>query len=172
MARRPPQHAADARGIYIPPDDDAWDHERIQSEIEKLTSNSDDHPFRRYYSGETRYDLDAPIKVGGVDARITDYIDDAKKPERWELRRLSPRDYTGLINRWGDASGEGRALAQYDACVIGIGGCENGPTLRGAKIGRLTDSDMEYIVGTDLVGQLGTAVIHFSMPLRSDEGKA
>jgi hypothetical protein len=55
---RPPQHAITTHPTYIRPDDPAWDQERLNDELLR----SEDHPWRAYYEGRTRYDLDAPVR--------------------------------------------------------------------------------------------------------------
>jgi len=173
MARkRPPQHAVDATPIYVPPDDDAWDTERIEREKAEAGDRGlepDGHPVEAYWAGDTRYDLEAPVSWGGLVAAPREYLDDTKLPERWILRRLRPRDYARISETYDRGQ---RAEACYDACVVGIEGVENGPRLRGAKAGRLTERDMEHLHHGGLVRAVGLAILVASMPLGADEKKA
>jgi len=55
--KRPPQHAVDAEPIYIHPDDDAWDMDRVDRERKALATDHKKakregdpplHPWDRY----------------------------------------------------------------------------------------------------------------------------
>lgn len=79
----PPQHSIDDRSHWIAQSDPAWDHDRISAEAGKLADyarktaagKSDDeiaaavtraeasHPLALYYSGATRFSLDAPMTI-------------------------------------------------------------------------------------------------------------
>lgn len=84
MARlfKAPKHSVSAPAKYIDVNDSAWDHERINAELEALERDGDplSHPYMRYLNGETRYDLGAE--------GILEYLDQSKEPETWHLRRL------------------------------------------------------------------------------------
>ena len=73
--RRPPQHAADAPILYVCSEDDAWDLERIERERKALKNEGGGrHCLDVYYSGETRYDIDAPHTVGGSTVTPRSYL--------------------------------------------------------------------------------------------------
>jgi hypothetical protein len=149
MLKRPPQHRVDAPIVYIDQDDDAWDKARIEAEIgaaaraqkawldererameagEEFTLEPphdapEGHPVRLYQNGSTRSDLNAPVRWGGEDRLVTEWI--TGQPTRFILRRL----------RW-DAYMECQALHLHSpvrcyvrACQLGLVDVENMPAV-------------------------------------------
>ena len=127
----------------------------------------DDHPVERYWQGSTRYDLDAKetLKDGAV-VTARQYLIEAKKPDRYFLRRLQRREYYSLAERWDSE----RMVTCTDAVRIGIEKCE-GMKLEGAASGRLTEADLTKLDDSGVLIKLGVSVINSSAPLRADEGK-
>ena len=88
MIKRPPQHAADAAPLFIARTDDAWDDERIKRERAAMKADGKArHPVQVYYSGSSRYDLDAPATVGGQAATPREYLREGSTPTVFHLRR-------------------------------------------------------------------------------------
>jgi hypothetical protein len=112
---KPPQHSIDALPTYIAPNDPAWDFERLSSE----PFRDDGHPWQQYYAGETRYDLDAPVrwtevracpcngpdsaceKCGGSGREevrrtnaIREYLREGEHPLEFVLRRLGVPEWS------------------------------------------------------------------------------
>lgn len=116
---QPPQHSIDATPTYIAPDDPAWDAERINDEVPR----SEGHPYRVYYEGKTRYDLDAPVrwklieqcKCDGTDCErcrgkgyvehertnsLREYLVDGEDPDLYIMRRLRTEDWSSAKSRF------------------------------------------------------------------------
>lgn len=180
MALRPPQHRIDAPICYVHPKDTAWDHERIERErveMKKAGLDPDDHPVARYGGGFTRYDLDAEATLFGQTVTVRAYLDEAKQPTIWRLKRLGVHDWYDVEPLWQKGRREGEEIptrASVYAASIGVIKVENGPVLE-LTSGRLTTNDLERIreigsaIGSDLIVSIGVAVYQGSMPLREDE---
>lgn len=176
MARkRPPQHRADTPGIYIPKSDSSFDVDRFEKEIARMKTDGLDintHPIEVYYSGRTRYDLDATEVLFGGSVCARDYFDGSKEPERWTLRRLSWDQWhkvAALVT--GGNFDEGMLVAAR----FGITGVENSPLKpKGAEVGLLTYEDCQAIFDADqsLLSSLGYAVWRYSQELTGAEKKA
>lgn len=170
MARkpRPPQHRADAPGVFIPAEDLSFSRERYEREIERMKEEGldpDDHPVRRYYRYLTRLDLQADDTLFGQPTRAGDYF--GPDAERWTIRRLS-------WDQWYEVTSLSPKNAALRACRYGIRGVSGLQIqLEGAEAGVLTHADMQRIYELDqaLPLVLGDAVIGYSMPLSSAEKK-
>lgn len=166
MARkRPPQHRADVPGVFIPRSDSSFDRDRYDREIELMKAEGKDigqHPVEQYYSGVTRYDLQA-----GAQEYFT-----RDEPERCILRRL---DWDQWHRVMGALEAGANVQAQLLACRYGVAAVENS-TLRlaGAAAGMLTHEDMQQLFDADsaLPSALGFAVWRYSRPLTESEKKA
>ncbi|MBK6920563.1 MAG: hypothetical protein IPH07_24395 [Deltaproteobacteria bacterium] len=114
-----PTHDLCARMRYVPSSDSAWRHELVDSETAELRKAAivalgehpsaleleaardapyhaeTGHPFWRYFSGSTRFDLDDPA--------LQPYLDRDAKPETWRFRRLTldERDRAAYYDRQG-----------------------------------------------------------------------
>jgi len=177
MARKlPPQHRADTPGTYIPRGDSAFDRDRYDREIAQLEEAGEprsSHPIERYYSGATRYDLQATEILFGQKVSPADYYnfrDD--QPEKWILRRLSWDQWHRVMAL---VESGNLSEAQLLACRYGISEVQNSPIkLEGAQAGMLTHADMQRIHDADagLALLLGFAAWMYSRPLSDQEKKA
>jgi hypothetical protein len=179
MALRPPQHRIDAPIRFIHPSDTAWDRERWdreKDEMRKAGLDPSDHPVDRYLGGFTRYDPDAEATVNGAVVTVNEYIDDAKQPTVWHLKRLTILQWYDVQPMWERdvRAGQSPKKAYVHAATIGVAKVDNGPTLD-LTGGKLTTSDLEKLreigsgIGDDLIVAIGEAVYQASMPLREDE---
>ena len=128
MALRPPQHAVDAPIVYVHHADDAWSFDQIGEEREKMTAAGEDpdrHPVAVYHSGKSRYDLNASYAVCGEMRSAAMYLDEAKGPWRWKLKRLPFDDFYQVQS----LIGQSYELGAIKACRLGVTGVE-GPALQ------------------------------------------
>jgi hypothetical protein len=205
MALRPPQHRVDAPGVYIVEADEAWDREKIDADKamvkerlevwarqveearkEKLPEppkppTMEDHPITRYQSGETRYDLNAPLQWDGEEVPVTRYLNGVP-PTRFHLRRLPIDVYARCEEFVLQASGKRQKGEEVDAtplwldCVrhgiSHVDGEDFGFELRSGKV---TDAALQTLIdmgaGTWLIRELGLAVWRFAQPLTPQEKK-
>lgn len=172
MRKRPPQHRVDAPGYFIPATDLSFDKERYEKEIQKMKEEGEDiesHPIRIYYSGKSRWDLEASGNVLGKVVKASEYF--GSDCERWKLRRLSWDEWyevTGMI-------GDDGQKATLKACRYGVVSVENaGFEIKQDITGMLPPKDMQKIFELDpgLPLSLGNAVVQYSMPLTDSEKKA
>lgn len=177
--KRPPQHRADAKIVYVHPADESWDEERILREQEEMREREEkpgDHPVARYLGGWTRYDLDAVATLNGETVSARQYLDPSKPATEWHLRRLrvdERYEIDSLLEQDIRAGSMKPRKAYLRACVLGLKKVENGPELEGAGR-RLTANDLEKLqdLHPDLPLDIGEAVYTASLPLRDDEKKA
>lgn len=186
MARlRPPQHAVDLTQVeYIPGDDDSWDHERLEREFASIADRQA-HPFVQYFSGETRYSLDAPTtftlrtkEKGGkvseevVTACARDYVNEEKKPERWKIRRIDDLVYQYEIYPLIQSSDRmANARGYREAIRRGLVGVVDGPDLDCSRGEDVTTNDLVTIAREGLTEQIGLAIVTISRPLTHAEKK-
>lgn len=182
MLKRPPPQRVDAPIIFVHPSDPAWDTKRVVAEQTEMKARGElpaMHPVSRYQGGWTRYDLDAAGTVAGQSVSPRDYLDLAKHPTMWKLRRLSGLEWyevNPLVKQAGRRGDEPDA-AYLLACIIGLESVENGPLLSRPG-GRLGPADIQLLHdtgqengGIDLVHDIGEAVYQASMPLTESEKK-
>jgi hypothetical protein len=179
--RRPPQHAADAAPIFIAPTDDAWDIERIKRERAALKNDNAEvrDAVALYYSGETRYDLDAPVTIGGQIVTPRHYLREGSTPTVFHLRRDAPTALkrAQALAVFGDL--RAREAAWWDLARSGIAKITDGFTdgapwkLEGGGPFPLTDADLMALhdAGRGLVQDVGLAVFYANAPLSDTEGK-
>lgn len=130
----PPIHRVDHEPVFISVADDAWDHKRIASEERVIMGTEKpvdgqaapwesvhDHPMTRYWSGDSRGDLET----------VRQYLLPDKLPTEIRCRRL-------ILAHWTEAKQlrERRlTVAHQVACVrYGVVGVENGTDADGTKI--------------------------------------
>jgi hypothetical protein len=108
----PPAHSVDDVPTYIAGDDPAWNMPLVKADREKLGENLAAHPVEVYYSGATRYSLEAKITMpevlrspDGPDAvTVEHYMLPGKRPTRFEMRVVGARDWA-LASRAIDQQG-------------------------------------------------------------------
>lgn len=175
LKRRPPQHAADSTPIFIASNDDAWDRERIARERASLPKWGT-HPIDAYYSGETRYDIDAPVTLSGQTVTIRGYLREGSTPTVFCLRRVSGLERQQLTAVHKDPQARLATLWRLAKMgVVEVADGFNGTPwdLQGGEALPLTDADMQtlYDVSAQLPEDLGYAVYFASAPLSEAEGK-
>jgi hypothetical protein len=128
-----PTHSICAAMRYIPTDDGAWRRELIDAEVLKENLKDGDlsqHPYWRYYRGETRFDLSDPA--------LQPYLDPGVTPEVWRFRRLATpvREHVGYLLAHGRAEEAWRYVFERD--VIGLEGAVGDA---GAKLAALINKE-------------------------------
>lgn len=182
MLKRPPQHRVDAEIVYVHPLDPAWDSARLDAECEEMDAaepgGSKAHPVLIYWSGASRFDLEARHSFKDGTASAAEYLDDAKA-NKFALRRLGVRKLSSVTHRIRSDDPERLASAQIDAVkwgVLSITGPAM-PKLRGEGATELTEADLDELAtctqyGADLLDSIGLAVWRASQPLTDAEKKA
>jgi hypothetical protein len=177
--RRPPPHAADAAPLFLPASDDAWDDERIERERKALKNEgSERHPVTAYFSGATRYDLDAPATIAGQVMTPRAYLREGSTPTVFHLRR----DANVALRRaqalavWADARARESALwelVRHGVSKVTEGFAGQAWPFDGGGPFPLTDADMLQLhdIGAGLLHEVGLAVFFANGPLSDIEGK-
>jgi hypothetical protein len=176
--KRPPQHRADAKIVYVHPADSSWDEERIlreQNEMKKRGEKPSDHPVSRYLGGWTRYDLDAPSTLDGKTVTPREYLDPTRPATEWHLKRLSTQDrceIENLIDQERNAGSNMPRKAYLRACNMALASVECGPELDG-YLGRMTADDFDTLdsMFPGLPLDIGGAAYVASLPLRTTKKK-
>lgn len=176
MLKRPPQHQIDATGVWFSIEDDGLDIPRIErekAELIKAGRPPGEHPIDRYLAGATRYDLDAPLELPAADdaetkpVNVRDYITGSLT--LFTLKRLGRREYRRVLSlaRINPLDAAHEAARGGVSAISGLG-----DPLR-AGVGGLTDEqlDMLHNIDTNLIDDLGNAVIRFSRELTHPESK-
>lgn len=163
----PPQHSVTAPIRFIHREDPVWDRDRWQAELgrEGITDEEhDQHPIVLYFSGDSRYDLDAygtVVELDGERAKVPvprrprDYLKPDGRPTTWHLRRLKMTQQASLDDT-------PRHSARMAAFALGVTKLENGP-------------DGLEVVGA--AGPLSTAMVdavaeHYGAAMIYDVGEA
>ena len=170
MALRP-QHRVDAPIEYVSINDDSFDEDRYIDEVTQLQvdgENLDEHPIKKYYRGETRYDMDAD--------NVRDYFDKDKKPIVFSIKRLNRQQYTMVLNTISMNEHSSAKIQAFRVGVQAISG-EEALKLEGiySKTKTLSDFDMDRIekaFGRDIFYEVGDVVITASGDLTVPEKKA
>lgn len=182
--------------VFVPINDAAWDFERADREAEELRQAweadrerrgageelrdevwdpADHHPFWAYFSGRTRYHLDDP--------ELQPYLDRAKSPERWTIRRLSFDERQRVQAHLRESRLEEAYWLAFFAGVEALDGVTDDeagerlakviadlPDQRTAKhIATLKEAIAGYAMG--VVADVGSAVVQASLDLTPIEGK-
>lgn len=168
----PPQHSVTAPIRFISRSDPAWDRERWETELadERLKPEEhDNHPIVQYFSGDTRYDLDAAGTVYEYDGegakvptprRPRDYLKPDSRPLTWHLRRLKMTQQAAIE----DAPKHSADLLGF---TLGTTKLENGPDgleVVGAA-GPLGNAVVDAVAdrfGAEMVYEVGRAAIKAS----------
>lgn len=206
-----PRHSATHKFAYVWDIDPAWRHDRITSEVEEAAaardraleergreadlSDLDDpnrHPVYVYLSGETRYDLGAPIPWGGREVSAKEYLADGYVA--WHIGRLRSEQKMRIADMFAHYSrkssgGElqptdtGYGTIMRHCCVYGLLGVLEGlPEFDFVRVhGRVSEQTMDQIdaigdtqgvqMGTNLIRKLGEAVYRASTELTDAEKK-
>ncbi len=166
-----PQHSATAPIRFILVSDPAWDLEPIEAERKRLGARSNEHPIPCYFSGEHRFDMDAPGPVDEGTKTPRDYLRPGSKPRAWLLRRLGIVD----VARIDDIGGHLGELEAFAAAVIGCENLPDGVTApEQGSARRLMASqvdDLAAAVGMDEVFAVGKAALLASRAPTSAEKK-
>jgi hypothetical protein len=200
MARlKPPRHKIVETGIYISPDDDAWDMERIEreareakdehertlaqaAELEERGGHEEAKQLREKAAEDGAINLPFARYLFGetryqLDG-VREYLDESKRPEKWYLRRLPEPDFYEL-KAMREESVRAGSQSGFDAshrlaAKRGIVRCENGPEIKLDARGYVTAESMEKIrrLDDELILQLGQAVMEVSKGLTEAEKKA
>ncbi len=164
----PPQHSATATIQVIVQTDNAWNLDRFVAEVNEMPeSAAGDHPLALYFSGKTRYDLDAPGRVGETTCTPRDYLLPSTTPALWTLRRLR----IGEASRCRDIGGRQAQLEAFALAVTSSTAVEVPPQ---GITRRLSDREVESIadqVGARVVWEVGEAAMRASEAPTSAEKK-
>lgn len=200
MARRrfAPSHGFAGPHVFVPLDDSAWDHERIETEIADIekrhgfASNdvaerfrdspayrgNEAHVVRRYWSGATRFDLEAE--------GVRDYLDLNKRPEQWIIRPLTLRELAAAQVMTSAGSWDAAATSAFLSACIGLEGVTGGreqqlaALLRARGEGyahggtRPTDDavlEATQAIAYEIPSEVGNAILRLSQDLSDDEKK-
>lgn len=199
MARQKfaPTHDVCAKMRFVPSSDSAWRHALVDRETGELRDAAvkalgenppavklaeaqaspydaeTGHPYWRYFSGTTRFDLDDPM--------LQPYIDREAKPETWCFRRLSldERERVAYYDRQGKR--ETGAAFCYSHAVVALEnpGSPEGERLADyiaklPKTGRSAEQLAELLRLTEdyaatIVGEVGVAAFQGSQDLTRAE---
>lgn len=166
----PPTHDITAPIEYISANDPAWatgpDGETLWvTEIGPLEGEElEDHPLRKYYSGRTRFDLDAPGKVTIGDEVVEksprDYLDPAKTPVIYQGQRMKVSENT----RCRDLPPAQRdELSFRFACkvITGVEGLSYNPPKKGPAQDVHLEEVANYL-GVEVIYEVGKAFLRAS----------
>lgn len=151
---QPPQHNILAPATYIKTD--AFDLDRVMSERSKMPNAGNSHPIPVYYSGATRYDLDAVAAVGDKWVAPREYLKPGHGCREWKLRRLRAVE----VVRCRDAGGK---TGQLQAFALA------------ADVRPLTESQVDELAdqyGIDELCEVGEAALLASEAPKASEKKA
>lgn len=166
-----PQHSVTAAIRFISQQSDAWDMTSVVEERRRLGARTDEHPIPLYFSGATRYDLDAPASVDGEMKPPRAYLREGSQPRSWVLRRLGIRE----VARCEDMGGQAGALEAFALAVVGVDNLPAGMSApdQGQRK-RLLDSvidDIADAIGMEEIFEVGTAAVLASKAPTSAEKK-
>lgn len=171
-----PTHSICAAMRYVPQHDSSWRRELIDDEVLKENLKDGElsqHPYWRYYRGETRFDL--------TDPALQPYIDPSVTPEVWRFRRLTlqTREQIGYLLGQGRLDEAWRYAFERD--VVGLEGAVGDA---GTKLASLiskedrSDDNRAAIISAaedyaaDAVSEVGGACYRGSRDLTAAEKKA
>jgi len=154
----PPSHRVDHVPIIVLSHDTAWDFDRINSEIE---AGDDDHPVTRYFSGETRAELDA----------VRAFMVADESPVEFRLRRLTMAQWN-IVEDLAHRSDANSRMAAVKYSLESVSGIEL--KRAGRESGPLSDADIEAVralCGHKGFRELGLMAIAVSRGLLDTEKK-
>jgi hypothetical protein len=157
-----PQHSVTAAIRFISQTSDAWDTSNVLEERKRMGARTDEHPIPQYFSGTTRFDLDAPADVDGEKRSAKSYLREGVHPRSWSLRRLGIRE----VARCEDMMGAAGALEAFALGVIGADNLPPGVAAPGqGQTKRLLEAVVDELadaVGMDEIFEVGAAVLKAS----------
>jgi hypothetical protein len=168
----PPLHRVDHVPTYVLSFDTAWDHDRIGEELAGIVDQDthspwrtkDDHPWIRYFSGESRCDL----------STVSAWLRPDDNPVKFVFRRLTIRERAMLEARQQTSAPAARKLALSYA-LLEVEGAEVKLTRGGREPPHgLSDEDLQRLrelVGDDGLVELGNQAIACSRELLTSEKK-
>ena len=163
----PPQHKIDAKCVYVPMrhlgrDSEAWDWDRINKEV-RSKKKTEIHPVIQYFTGVTRYDIEAH--------GVKDYLNE--NPPTFIFRRLKLLEFERVRTRliMEDPYGAQRLAVQHALEEI------QNVDVKIDNLGKkpLDDDDCEEIadaIGRDTFYEIGQAIIKASGDLADAERKS
>lgn len=140
-----------------------------------------DYPVVRYRLGETRFDIEAPMKWEGEVVRISDWW--IAEPTHFVLQRLPLDVYARIADRFISLSvRKNNEVDQHwnelfiECTRFGVIGTRNGDWSVQLRNGRVSDETIRQMIdisgGWGMVTELGLAVWRLSQPLSLQEKKA
>lgn len=169
----PPSHSVDDVPTWICGTDPAWDMAKIKADREKIGDNLAAHPVEIYYSGATRYSLDAKITMpdvlrghdGPATVTVEHYMLPGKRPTRFEMRALGARDWA-IASRDLEAVGFLEFAKRGLVRVCDVAGEDGKPTtiVPPSDADGVADAWLDAVSRSDrhLLGGLGVAVFNLS----------
>lgn len=182
----PPQHRADAEPVFVLIEDDAWDQAKINEELEEAEAENkrreekssdgqfeaidlQDHPYLKYISGRTRYDIDAPCIWRGRQRTASEYFEG--EPTKFVLRRLNWRQYYRVRSAIATDENGGFLLA----CRIGLHRIDGDSKFRvNPDLDERSSDEMRKLfeLKPEIPLSIGRAVWVAAQPLSDSEKKA
>ena len=173
--KRPPQHRADARAVYICQADEAWDEDRIEDEKRSMAEAGEDpemHPVAVYYSGETRYDMGARYPVCGEDRSPQDYIVAGEAPTKFGICALRSSEMYEVADLLAAEKSNQAFLLACRKGLVSVEGAKIDCAGQGKK-SRVTSKGIEDLLefGSFLPVDIGLAIWNLSQPPTEAEKK-
>lgn len=164
-----PTHSLDRDSVYIDVLDPAWDTDRVSEEREAMEAAGEDpseHPVTVYFSGASRYDLDAPRQVGDKTLTPRDYL--TEPGTEFTLARMGWKKFRRVRAKL--LSGDPEQVAEAEERSVEWGVEE----ISDKALDRLKPAALMERLSTDpdLIGRIASAVITANMPLSESELKA
>lgn len=161
-----PQHSATAQIRFIRAD--AFDTDRVAAERKTMPNDGNDHPVVIYFSGRSRYDLEAPAPVGEALLRPRDYLRPDHGFPTWTGKRLGAV-MTAKLQDLGGHVAELEALSRgFESIDVDVPGLNHVP-------GRpLTEGQIEKLAdrfGLEHLYAVGDAFLRASSAPTVAEGK-
>lgn len=161
-----PQHSATAAIRYLKAA--AFDTDRVADERKSMPDDGNDHPVVIYFSGRSRYDLDAPYPVGGELRKPREYLKPDHGCPMWSVKRLG----AVMTARLQDIGGH---VAELDALCRGFEAVDVDVPGLGYVPGKvLSEGQIEKLAeqfGLEDLYAVGAAILRASAAPTVAEGK-
>lgn len=171
---RVPTHGIDDAAEFVELSKDNWELDTVQKEQKEMEAAGEppeDHPVAIYFSGESRFSLDATSVVLGQTRSAREYV--KKDATYWMLKRLPRRQYRTYLTLFRQ---DNRELANETAVQLGVSEVRGprGVKLTGGGDMPLSSDDLDRIweLDTTLIDRLAEAIITYSQPITRAEGKS